>query len=361
MGRNRLKDIFSTNPPLPEIKLLFQNAEAETQFEKAMYLAWDEGHPVNVEGVNGIIAYDSSTSRKMPFLFEDNLEGFMVGPSSETRAFDITTPKGRKNVSLGCFTSPKKTTLRTSKDSIIFQEFTFSSAGERTYNAKIQKERAQSVSQLADSYCIAIGLLEHFMPDKDVESSADAEHLQGIKKALRFTYRFYMQLCALEKVLQRVIKPTDIEASIDEMAKVNELYLLLVQKIPLHFDGQINVTENNSVNLISNPGATLEVGKEILITFYREQDVSFCGISVHLYFVNILKHAIIKKIIDEGEQTRLIYGETDSNPMQLFFTAFLSEQEAAEEHANAKDKEAEYTKARTAADYFHMIADSFNP
>ena len=145
------------------------------------------------------------------------------------------------------------------------------------------------------------------------------------------------------------------------LAKVNELYLLLVQKIPLHFDGQINVTENNSVNLISNPGATLEVGKEILITFYREQDVSFCGISVHLYFVNILKHAIIKKIIDEGEQTRLIYGETDSNPMQLFFTAFLSEQEAAEEHANAKDKEAEYTKARTAADYFHMIADSFNP
>ena len=182
MGRNRLKDVFSTNPPLPEIKLLFQNAEAETQFEKAMYLAWDEGHPVNVEGVSGIITYDSSSDRKMPFLFEDNLESFMVGPSSETRAFDITTPKGRKNVSLGCFTSPKKTTLRTSKDSIIFQEFTFSSTGERTYNAKIQKERAQSASQLSDSYCIAIGLLEHFMPDKDVESTADAEHLQGIKK-----------------------------------------------------------------------------------------------------------------------------------------------------------------------------------
>lgn len=361
MGRNRLKDIFSTNPPLPEIKLLFQNTEAEAQFEKAIHLALDEGHPVNVEGVNGIVAYDSSTSRKMPFLFEDNLEGFMVGPSSETRAFDITTPKGMKNVSLECFTFSKGTILRTNKESIISQEFTFSNTGERTYNAKIQKERAQSVSQLADSYCIAIGLLEHFMPSKDVESSADAEHLQGIKKALRFTYRFYMQLCALEKVLQRVIKPTDIEASIDEMAKVNELYLLLVQKIPLHFDGQINVTENNSVNLISNHGAALEVGKELLITFYREQDVSFCGISVHLYFVNILKHAIIKKIIDEGEQTRLIYGETDSNPMQLFFTAFLSEQEAAEEHANANNKEVEYTKARTAADYFHMTDDSFNP
>ena len=93
MGRNRLKDIFSTNPPLPEIKLLFQNAEAETQFEKAMYLAWDEGHPVNVEGVSGIITYDSSSDRKMPFLFEDNLEGFMVGPSSETRTLLIVLPE----------------------------------------------------------------------------------------------------------------------------------------------------------------------------------------------------------------------------------------------------------------------------
>ncbi len=152
-----------------------------------------------------------------------------------------------------------------------------------------------------------------------------------------------MQLCALEKVLQRVIKPTDIEAGVDEMAKVNELYLLWY-KNSAHFDGQINVTENNSVNLISNPGATLEVGKEILITFYREQDVSFCGISVHLYFVNILKHAIIKKIIDEGEQKRLIYGGNGQQPHAVVFTAFLSEQEAAEEHANAKDKEADIQK-----------------
>ena len=60
MGRNRLKDVFSTNPPLPEIKLLFQNTEAEAQFEKAIHLALDEGHPVNVEGVNGIVAYDSN-------------------------------------------------------------------------------------------------------------------------------------------------------------------------------------------------------------------------------------------------------------------------------------------------------------
>lgn len=236
MGRNRLKDVFSTNPPLPEIKLLFQNAEAETQFEKAMYLAWDEGHPVNVEGVSGIITYDSSSDRKMPFLFEDNLEGFMVGPSSETRAFDITTPKGMKNVSLECFTFSKRTILRTNKDSIISQEFTFTNTGERTYNAKILKERAQSVSQLADSYCIAIGLLEHFMPDKDVESTADAEHLQGIKKALRFTYRFYMQLCALEKVLQRVIKPTDIEAGVDEMAKsMNCISFCTKNSVPLRW------------------------------------------------------------------------------------------------------------------------------
>lgn len=147
MGRNRLKDIFSTNPPLPEIKLLFQNAEAETQFEKAMYLAWDEGHPVNVEGVNGIIAYDSSTSRKMPFLFEDNLEGFMVGPSSETRAFDITTPKGRKNVSLGCFTSPKKRLFGRARILLYFRNL--HSAAQANVLTTQNSERTCSVSLTA--------------------------------------------------------------------------------------------------------------------------------------------------------------------------------------------------------------------
>ena len=77
------------------------------------------------------------------------------------------------------------------------------------------------------------------MPDKDVESAADAEHLQGIKKALRFTYRFYMQLCALEKVLQRVIKPTDIEASVDEMVKVNILFFYCTSQIIESFEYEI--------------------------------------------------------------------------------------------------------------------------
>lgn len=63
------------------------------------------------------------------------------------------------------------------------------------------------------------------MPDKDVESSADAEHLQGIKKPCASHIVLYAAVC-IRKSPARVIKPTDIEASIDEMAKVNELYLL---------------------------------------------------------------------------------------------------------------------------------------
>lgn len=190
------------------------------------------------------------------------------------------------------------------------------------------------------------------MPDDSLNDPAEAEQLRGTKKALRFTYRFYRQLCALEEVLQVSVKPTDVEASIDELAKINELYLLLVKKVPLHFDGQLNATEKTSVNL-DNTDTPIEVGKEILITFYREQDVCVCGLSVHLYFVNILKHAVIKKIVNEDNQVRLLYGDTDSKPMQLFFTAFLTEQEAAEEHMHAKDKEAEYTQALTASEYFY--------
>ena len=62
---------------------------------------------------------------------------------------------------------------------------------------------------------------------------------------------------------------------------------------------------------------------------------------------------MIKKIVNEDNQVRLLYGDTDSKPMQLFFTAFLTEQEAVEEHMHAKDKKAEYTQALTASEYFY--------
>lgn len=122
MSQNKLKDVFSTNPPVPEIKLLFQNTEAESKFEEAVHLAWDEGHPINVDGVSGIITYDSSGVRKMPFLFEDNIAGFMVGPISETRTFEITTPRGKEKVSLEYFFSSKKGTVyRTNKNAVFFK------------------------------------------------------------------------------------------------------------------------------------------------------------------------------------------------------------------------------------------------
>lgn len=352
MGRNKLKDVFSTKPPQPEIEVVFRDAEAQKEFEEAMYRAWENGAPENVEGIKGVIAYDSSCNRRMPFLFSDNIEGFMVGPCSEKQVLEISTPKGTEKVSLECFASSKRVVYRTSKEAIFFQEFIISGEEKCTYTPRIQKEYAQSVSQLADSYCTAIGLLDYFLPDDSLNDPAEAEQLRGTKKALRFTYRFYRQLCALEEVLQMSVKPTDVEASIDELAKINELYLLLVKKVPLHFDGQLNATEKTGVNL-DNTDTPLEVGKEILITFYREQDVCVCGLFIHLYFVNILKHAVIKRIVNEDKQVRLLYGDTDSKPMQLFFTAFLTEQEAVEEHMHAKDKEAEYTQALTASEYFY--------
>ena len=108
MGRNKLKDVFSMEPPQPEIEVVFRDAEAQKEFEEAMYLAWENGTPENVKGIKGVIAYDSSCNRRMPFLFSDNIEGFMVGPCSEKQVLEISTPKGTEKVSLECFASSKR-------------------------------------------------------------------------------------------------------------------------------------------------------------------------------------------------------------------------------------------------------------
>ena len=51
MGRNKLKDVFSMEPPQPEIEVVFRDAEAQKEFEEAMYLAWENGTPENVKGI----------------------------------------------------------------------------------------------------------------------------------------------------------------------------------------------------------------------------------------------------------------------------------------------------------------------
>ena len=38
MGRNKLKDVFSTEPPQPEIEVVFRDAEAQKEFEEAIAL-----------------------------------------------------------------------------------------------------------------------------------------------------------------------------------------------------------------------------------------------------------------------------------------------------------------------------------
>ena len=115
MGRNKLKDVFSMEPPQPEIEVVFRDAEAQKEFEEAMYRAWENGAPENVEGIKGVIAYDSSCNRRMPFLFSDSIEGFMVGPCSEEQVLEISTLKGTEKVSLECFASSKRVVYRTRK------------------------------------------------------------------------------------------------------------------------------------------------------------------------------------------------------------------------------------------------------
>lgn len=34
MGRNKLKDVFSMEPPQPEIEVVFRDAEAQKEFEE---------------------------------------------------------------------------------------------------------------------------------------------------------------------------------------------------------------------------------------------------------------------------------------------------------------------------------------
>ena len=100
-----------------------------------------------------------------------------------------------------------------------------------------------------------------------------------------------------------------------------------------------------------------DVGETINITFTSKVTYSICGQNIVIFTVNLLTNAIIKEIIkDENGVTKILYSDTDSMPMYISCTGFITSEEAETEHKNitrSKGQE-KYIGALTTNEYLRQ-------
>lgn len=76
-----------------------------------------------------------------------------------------------------------------------------------------------------------------------------------------------------------------------------------------------------------------------------------------IYTANALINAIIKDFQHNGPQVSIFYGDTDSQPMFIAYSAFLQEEQARKETERNIDAEKTYAEARTAIQYMKEYFD----
>lgn len=357
---NKLKNIFSNDPPEYKSTVRFRSNDAYRNFRTAMDAVEREGSVVPVEGVESVSMYMEDHGIKIPIHHSDAVSRFMIGPAVEDFQFPVTWGENEKIYKFKRYRINEGVVLETEKNATVYLKLVFSKDVQKVkIKYQIQYEYAETIQDIAFELnaCISF-FLNLFVPTEKLGTTEDAYTIKEILRYLRYTEGFVSRLNAVEKVLGISFSPKKLNAlSSEDQQDIEELYLLLCKKIPLRANTKIKSTEANKVE-ISKVQQDIKIGTKIALCFTRKIEYDLFGQQLVIYTANALINAIIKDFQQNGDQISVFYGDTDSQPMYIAYSAFLQEEQAEKETERNIGGENAYIEARTGIEYMKEYFDA---
>jgi len=351
---NKLKNIFSDDTFIIDGNLRFKDDEAYQNFLSALEIAHAEGRVVPVDGVTSISTAVNHQGAKFPLEEHTNISHFVVGPAIEPIAIPVSVGSEEKTVTLWRSQTKDKVILRSAPDSIVSFHFTFLLGENRhTVNYKVQFEKAKTIEDVADSFSLASALLAYLYKHEDSTPAAkDAVSLSDVKKYFRCYASFFRRLQAIENELGLSISPSLLnELPREEQQDIDELYLLLCEKRVIRLNAKLTSTDSTSIDMNNNSTA-LSVGNRIALTFISTIEFTFLKQTVLLHTANLIVNALVKEIQENCDGTvKILYGDTDSSPMYIAFSAFKTTEDAKQEADSILQHDDVYVNALTSKVY----------
>ena len=350
---NKLKNIFSSDLPEYKSTVKFQSNDAYRNFRAALDAVERDGSVVPVDGIESISMFMEDHGIKIPIKYNDGITKFIVGPTIESVPFDVVWGEHKKTYDFRRYRISEGTVLETEKNTVVYLKLLFLEAAQKveiTY--QIQYEYAKTIEEIDFelSACISL-LLKFYAPTEEVGSAEDLNTINEVLQCLRYTEGFMSRLKAVETVLgvSFSTKELNILSSKDQQ-NIEELYLLLCKKIPLRSNTKIRSTEANKI-VTSKQQEEIQIGTKIALCFTRRIEFKLLGQQFAIYTANVLINAIIKDFQQNGNQVSVFYGDTDSQPMFIAYSAFLQEEQAKKEIERNIGGEKSYAGAQTAIQY----------
>ena len=356
---NKLKNIFSNDPPEYKSTVRFQSNDAYRNFRAALDAVEKDGSVVPVDGIESVSMFIEDHGLRIPLKHSDAISEFMVGPAMESFPFSVVWGENEKVYIFRKFRISEGVVLETERKAVVYLKLVFSEDVQKvkiTY--QIQYEFAKTIEEIVFELSACISFLSKFYtPTVEMGTAEDLNTVNEILRCLRYTEGFMSRLNAVEKELGMSFSPKELNTLSSENQKdVEELYLLLCKKIPLRANTRITSTEANKIE-ISKEREEIKIGTKIALCFTRRIEFVLLGQKIVIYTANALINAIIKDFQQNGERVSVFYGDTDSQPMYIAYSAFLQEEQAKKETERNIGGEKAYAEARTGIQYMKEYFD----
>ena len=350
---NKLREVFSGQKHGYGGILTFQDDESNNKFINALKTVFDEGKTVTVDGLATISTNIRDGDATYPFITEVPISQIVVAPATESLPLVVGTKYGEKTVYLKKYQTSKEVVIETEANEVVFLRFARIIGSQSiNFTYRLQVKYAKQVKEICESLHTTIGVINRiFSPDDNQNIVTGLDALTGMKKSLEKTALFFDKLTTIEDEFQLLFAPETIDTIEDKVQDVNELFLLIAEKKAIRMSEKLNASEATGVTFM--PDAHIpKAGANIEIAFRGEGTYSIYGQEIHVYTANLLSNAVIKEIItDEQGFNKVLYGDVDSNPMYISYTAFKTEEAAKAEQERIMSVKEKYTKALTVEEY----------
>lgn len=350
---NKLKSVFSTEMFELGGSIRFKDRESSQKFSEALNLLYDEGHPVEIDGVESISTSIKDGGAVYPPSVHEHIEKLVIYPSKEPIQIEIETISGKKTVTLNRYETKREVIIETAADAAVYLKLSAQKDNPTFhFTYRMQLDKAMQIKDISEGIYDAIGIVEVFFGLTDAQNinEGKTEYINMIK-SFQFTGKYFDKLCALENKLNISFDPQKI-GDIDESASdVYELYLLLIEKKPVRLNAKLTATTATGIT-IADDTFEHKLGAPLELIFDGEAAYEICGQTIRIHTANLLTNAIVKAIeIDSTGMTHISYGDMDSNPMYISYRGFIRKSDATNERKRIMAHKKKYEDAKTVERY----------
>lgn len=346
---NKLKKIFSNDPPDLSGKIRFETKKDLEKFIEIMQKHPKDGEAVKVEGVKSIkTSYNGYPLND----YNEIVEAFVY--PSENVEYDVNTPKGKQTLSFSRRNEDNKTVLETQKKDVFYIRMEVVEEDEKvTFTYKFQPECANSMEEIVDNCDVMEAFLDTMFYKEDVERD---ERMEQFKKSINEIRVYFNMICEIELVSGINFDPSKFGQLEKDGELVKKLYLLLVKKAVIRLNARLTKAESAKLEIEENKLLTEpKIGEKLDLTFLSQDEYRICDREIIVHKTSLLSNIIVKDIQREDGKMVMYYDDTDSNPMYISYTGFLTKEEAKKELEGIMNHLEKYTQAKTLTEHCKML------